>query len=167
MAGRTWIGFVAFRYFRGRRKNSNAPAPVLAILGIATGVLALTVILAVMNGFQLGFIESILEISSYHVRVESFPSGAEGEALREKLAALPLSLAAIPFREIQGIARGRQRGLHGTVARGLPADALERDSGLAAKLVFEAGSFSLEDPASIALGAELARRLDVVVGDRI
>jgi lipoprotein-releasing system permease protein len=167
MADRTWIGFVAFRYFRGRRKNSNSPAPVLAILGIATGVLALTVILAVMNGFQLGFIESILEISSYHVRLESFPAGAEGEALREKLAALPVSLAAVPFREIQGIARGRQRGIHGTVARGLPADALEQDAGMAKKLVFEAGSFDLEDRSSILLGAELARRLDAVVGDWI
>jgi lipoprotein-releasing system permease protein len=167
MAGRTWIGFVAFRYFRGRRKNSNSPAPVLAILGIATGVLALTVILAVMNGFQLGFIESILEISSYHVRVESFPAGAAGEALREKLRALPVSLAAVPFREIQGIARGRQRGLHGTVARGLPPDALEQDPGLAGKLVFEAGSFNLEDRSSIVVGAELARRLDAAVGDWI
>ena len=167
MAGRTWIGFVAFRYFRGRRKNGNSPAPVLAILGIATGVLALTVILAVMNGFQLGFIESILEISSCHVRVESFPAGVAGEALREKLRALPVSLAAVPFREIQGIARGRQRGLHGTVARGLPADALEQDPGLAEKLVFEAGSFSLGDRSSILLGAELARRLDAAVGDWI
>jgi lipoprotein-releasing system permease protein len=167
MAARSWIGFVAFRYFRGRRKNSNSPAPVLAILGIATGVLALTVILAVMNGFQLGFIESILEISSYHVRVESFPAGADGEALREKLRALPGALAAVPFREIQGIARGRQRGVHGVVARGLPADALEQDAGMAGKLVFESGSFSLEDRSSIALGAELARRLDAAVGDWI
>jgi lipoprotein-releasing system permease protein len=167
VAAHAWIGFVAFRYFRGRRKNSNSPAPVLAILGIATGVLALTVILAVMNGFQLGFIESILEISSYHLRIESFPPGAAGEALREKLGALGTFQAAVPFREVQGIARGRQRGLYGTVARGLPADALERDPGLAAKLAFEAGSFSLEDRSSIVLGAELARRLDAVVGDWI
>jgi lipoprotein-releasing system permease protein len=87
--------------------------------------------------------------------------------LREKLRALPVSLAAVPFREIQGIARGRRRGLHGTVARGLPADALEQDPGLAGKLVFESGSFSLEDRSSIVLGAELARRLDAVVGDWI
>jgi lipoprotein-releasing system permease protein len=129
--------------------------------------LALTVILAVMNGFQLGFIESILEISSYHVRVESFPSGAAGEALREKLRSLPVSLAAVPFREIQGIARGRQRGLYGMAARGLPADALEQDPGLAGKLVFEAGAFNLEDKSSILVGAELARRLGAVVGDWI
>ena len=32
--------------------------------------MTLTVVLAVMNGFQLGFIESIVEISSYHLQVQ-------------------------------------------------------------------------------------------------
>jgi lipoprotein-releasing system permease protein len=60
-----WIWFVASRYIFKGRFNS----PVLSVLGIAVGVLALIVIIAVMNGFQLGFIESILEISSYHLRL--------------------------------------------------------------------------------------------------
>ncbi|WP_010260957.1 ABC transporter permease [Treponema primitia] len=167
MAGQGWIGFVAIRYFRGRRKNTHSPAPVLAILGIATGVLALTVIIAVMNGFQLGFIESILEISSYHLRIEAFPHDGRGEMLREKISALPALRAAVPFREIQGIVRGQQRGHHGAVVRGLPPDALEQDLGMAEKLVFERGSFNLEDRFSILLGAELARRLDADLGDWI
>jgi lipoprotein-releasing system permease protein len=132
MPARGGIGFVATRYFRGR-KNSNSPAPVLAILGIATGVLALTVIIAVMNGFQLGFIESIIEISSYHLRVESFPEGGRGDALREELEALPGIASVVPFREIQGILRGRDRGSQGAVVRGLPPDALKRDPGMAGK----------------------------------
>jgi lipoprotein-releasing system permease protein len=166
MAAHGWIGFVAIRYFRGRR-NSNSPAPVLAILGIATGVLALTVIIAVMNGFQLGFIESIIEISSYHLRIEAFPQGERGDSLREKLEALPAITSVVPFREIQGILRGREQGNQGAVVRGLPPDALERDPGMAGKLVFEKGSFSLEAGSSILLGAELARRLDADVGDWI
>lgn len=166
MSSRGWIGFVAIRYFRGR-KNSKSPAPVLAILGIATGVLALTVILAVMNGFQLGFIESIIEISSYHLRIESFPDGARGELLREELETLPGIASAVPFREIQGILRGRERGQQGAAIRGLPPDALERDPGMAGRLSFEKGSFSLESASSILLGAELARRLGAGVGDWI
>jgi lipoprotein-releasing system permease protein len=167
MAARDWIGFVAIRYFRGRRRNANSPAPVLAILGIATGVLALTVILAVMNGFQLGFIESILEISSYHLRIEPFPQGRRGELLREELEVLPAVRSAVPFQEIQGIIRGLQRGHHGAVVRGISPLALERDPGMAEKLVFERGSFNLESRFSILLGAELARRLDADAGDWI
>ena len=33
--------------------------------------MTLTVVLAVMNGFQLGFIDSIVEISSYHLQIHA------------------------------------------------------------------------------------------------
>jgi lipoprotein-releasing system permease protein len=159
-----WIGFVAARYVsRGRR---NSPSPVLAILGIATGVLALTVILAVMNGFQLGFIESILEISSCHLRVESFPA-ERAEELAGRIEKIPGTLAAVPFREFQGLIRGERGTQHGAAVRGLPPDALERDAGMKARLQFEAGSFDLSEPRSILLGAELARRLPARPGDEV
>ncbi|GHU69130.1 hypothetical protein FACS189450_01410 [Spirochaetia bacterium] len=159
-----WIGFVASRYVRRGRKNS--PSPVLAIFGIATGVLALIIILAVMNGFQLGFIESILEISSYHLRVEEFPPDRALE-IGDQVRSLHGISAVMPFREFQGLIRGRRSTQHGVVIRGLPADALQRDSGMAAKLEFEAGSFNLENDHSILLGAELARSLSVRLGDEI
>jgi lipoprotein-releasing system permease protein len=162
-----WIGFVAARDIAGRRRNRSSPAPVLAVLGIATGVLALTVIIAVMNGFQLGFIESILEISSYHIRVEPFPAGEAGESLARRIRSLPELTAAVPFREIQGIARGMRSGQQGALVRGLPPDAAERDPGMAAKLDFEDGSFDLTGKDHILLGSELARRLSVRVGDEI
>ncbi|MDR1858337.1 MAG: ABC transporter permease, partial [Treponema sp.] len=98
-----WIWFVAARYIFRRRKMS--PSPVLSILGIGTGVLALVVIIAVMNGFQMGFIESILEISSYHLRVGSLP-GEKMEEATELLLAAPGIEAAVPFRDFQGLARG-------------------------------------------------------------
>ncbi|AEF85414.1 putative lipoprotein releasing system, permease protein [Treponema primitia ZAS-2] len=167
MAFQRWIGFVAVRYFRGRRRNRSSPAPVLGIIGIATGVLALTVIISVMNGFQLGFIESILEISSYHLRIESFPSGERGEELLVKIIELPAIKSAVPFRDVQGLARGNHPGQRGVVTRGLGPDALEQDPGMASKLALEAGSFNLEDGGNIILGAELARRLEARVGDWI
>ncbi|MDR2028932.1 MAG: ABC transporter permease [Treponema sp.] len=162
-----WIGFVAARYIAGRRRNRSSPAPVLAVLGIATGVLALTVIIAVMNGFQLGFIESILEISSYHIRVEPFPGGEEGESLLRRLRAVPELTAAVPFMELQGIARGNRNGQQGVVVRGLPPDALDQDPGMAAKLEFEDGSFDLSGKNNILLGSELAQRLSARLGDEI
>jgi lipoprotein-releasing system permease protein len=162
-----WIGFVAARYIAGRRRNRSSPAPVLAVLGIATGVLALTVIIAVMNGFQLGFIESILEISSYHIRVESFPAGEAGESLLLRLRASPELTAAVPFRELQAIARGSRNRQQGMVIRGLPPDAADQDPGMAGKLEFEDGSFDLTGRNNILLGSELARRLSARLGDEI
>ena len=171
MKGSRWIGFVAARYVSRGRKNS--PSPVLSVLGIATGVLALTVIIAVMNGFQLGFIESILEISSCHIRLEGVPPGKDAE-LSAGISSLPEVLSVLPFRELNVLVRGRQASPRGALIRGLPVDALERDPGLAAKLEIEDGSFDLggppEDtsgPFNIVLGAELARYLFVRVGDQV
>ncbi|MDR3167714.1 MAG: ABC transporter permease, partial [Treponema sp.] len=165
--GRTnfrWIGFVASRYVSKGHRTS--PAPVLAILGISTGVLALTVIIAVMNGFQLGFIESILEISSYHIRIEDFSPGREGE-IGSRIRELPGISSVIPFREFHGLLRGERGGGQAVVIRGLPEDAPAQDPGMAAQLEFEAGSFDLRGERSLLLGAELARRLGARPGDEV
>ncbi|MDR1902454.1 MAG: ABC transporter permease [Treponema sp.] len=160
-----WISFVALRYISRSRRNS--PSPVFAVLGIVTGVLALTVIIAVMNGFQLGFIESILEISSFHIRSDDFRQDAQGRELTRELKNIPGVSAAIPFREFQGILRGKRGGQQGAVIRGLPPDVMKEDTGFAAKLEIEGGAFSVEGKRSIVLGRELARRLYADVGDEI
>jgi lipoprotein-releasing system permease protein len=159
-----WVGFVAGRYVTRGRKNS--PSPILAILGIATGVLALIVILAVMNGFQLGFIESILEISSYHLRLENFPQEKTAE-LQEKITAVNDVNAVVPFSEFQGLIRSSRGRQQAVVVRGLPPDALRTDAAMDAKMEFESGSFDIADPHSIILGTELARRLSVLPGDEV
>ena len=158
----SWIGFVAGRYVSMGRKNS--PSQVFSVLGIATGVLALTVIIAVMNGFQLGFIESILEMSSYHVRLEGLEVPASFD---EDLRAVPGVLSVLPFEEVNVLLRGRYSNPRGALVRGVPPRALEMDPGLAAKLEIEDGFFDLYDPLGIVLGAELARHLSAEVGDEV
>jgi lipoprotein-releasing system permease protein len=159
-----WIWFIAARYIF--RKKKKSPAPVLSILGIATGVLALIVILSVMNGFQLGFIESILEISSYHLRIGPIESGNIEDA-RKAVLAIPGVKAAVPFREFQGLVQGKRGGQQAAIVRGLPEEALEMDSGLAGRLEFAEGSFGFENKRDALLGAELARRLGLKTGDEI
>jgi lipoprotein-releasing system permease protein len=159
-----WIWFVAARYIFRKRKKS--PAPVLSILGIATGVLALIVILAVMNGFQLSFIESILEISSYHLRIGPAAGAGIAEA-REAVLAVPGIKAAVPFIEFQGLVQGRRGGQHAAIIRGLPENAMEMDAVMAGRLSFEEGSFGFENKRGALLGAELARRLGLKSGDEI
>jgi len=163
-----WIWFIAARYIFRRQKRS--PSPVLSVLGISTGVFALIVIIAVMNGFQLSFIESILEISSYHLRIAVNDSPLTEERMFEiqkNLLNIHGLEAAVPFHEFQGIMRGRRGGQHAAFVRGLPADALTLDTAMAGRLDFENGSFDINDKHNILLGAELARRLGVKINDEI
>jgi len=171
-----WILFIAARYIFRKRKGS--PAPVLSILGIAVGVLALIVILSVMNGFQLSFIESILEISSYHLRIGPISGGDIAEA-RNAVLTVPGIKAAVPFLEFQGLVQGesargtafqnqgRRGGQQAAIVRGLPEGALEMDSGLAGRISFEEGSFGFKNRNDALVGAELARRLGLKSGDEI
>ena len=165
MKAARWIGFIAARYVSRGRKNS--PSPVFSVLGIATGVLALTVIIAVMNGFQLGFIENILEISSCHLRLESLSPNAREASLDEKIRNLPEIVSVLPFREINVLIRGRQGNPRGALVRGVDEDALLLDPGLAGKLEIENGFFDLSEGGNIVLGTELARFLLVRVGDKV
>jgi len=157
-----WVLFVASRYIFKGRSNS----PVLAVLGIATGVLALIVIIAVMNGFQLDFIESILEISSYHVRLESFPP-EKVDNLKTLMLEIPEVQAAVPFKEFQALARGRRSGQQAVFVRGLHENAVEIDSKMRSRLDFEAGFFDLSNSSHVLLGTELARRLGLDIGDEV
>jgi len=157
-----WVLFIASRYIFKGRSNS----PILAVLGIAFGVLTLIVIIAVMNGFQLTFIESILEISSYHLRLENIPNDSIEKA-REQIVKVPGVVAAVPFKEFQGLAKGRRAGQQAIAARGVPANVLEKDKLMESKLEIEDGSFDISRNDSVLLGSELARRLGVGVGDSI
>jgi len=159
---KSWVLFVAFRYiFKGRSSS-----PVLAVLGIAVGVLALIVIIAVMNGFQLGFIESILEVSSFHLRIESFDQKNIKE-VREIVFGIPGVRAAVPFKEYQAIAKGKRLTQQAVLIRGLGENTLEIDKAMNSKLNFEDGYFDLSNNKNILLGSELAYRLGVFIGDEV
>jgi len=145
--------------FKGRGSS-----PVLSVLGIAVGVLSLIVIIAVMNGFQLGFIESIIELSSYHLQLESFPT-ERVEDLQKSILEIPGIKAVVPYKEFQALARGRRSGQQAVLARGLHENTLFYDEAMKDKLEFEEGAFDLSQPGSILLGTELARRLGLDTDD--
>ena len=77
-----WISFVSKRFASVDRKGRSAVTSFLATLGICVGVMTLIVVISVMNGFQMSFIDSILEISSYHGRVTDLPEEMENDFVK-------------------------------------------------------------------------------------
>ncbi len=156
-----WLLFVASRFGSVDRKGRSAATNLLSSLGIAFGVTALIVILAVMNGFQQGYIKSILETSSYHARL-NLPSGAV-----EQVLGMDGVRAAVPFRDIQTLILGNFSRQSGCVLRALPPDTEARDPAFAAETSMVSGAFDLDDDHSIVLGYELAWALRSKVGDTV
>ena len=159
-----FTAFAALRHLRAGRRRVTAA--LFSVAGVTVGVATLTAVLGVMNGFQLGFIESILEISSYHLQLELPGGGRLDEQALERLRGLPGVLAVVPFSEHQLLAEGRLEP-RGCLLRGLPAGVADLDAGFAQRLSLEEGALNLDGPAQVVLGAELARYLGVGVGDAV
>lgn len=158
---RKWIFFVAKRFSTVDYNGRSALTSFLSALGIAFGVTALIVILSVMNGFQMGYIESILEVSSSHVRLSLSPD--EVSSVRS----LPGVRSLFVFNETQTLMQGKYNTQEGVLLRSLPSDIMETDSGFASSVHIESGNFSIQNPNTVVLGYELARRLSISVGDTV
>ncbi len=156
-----WVLFVSRRHFRTKRREQGHTASVLSVTGIAVGVMTLVAVLAVMNGFQIGTIESILEINSYHLRVRGLTADENDiEAVRGVAT-------TVPFQELQTLARSRYAGPEAVVLRGVPTDIRTRDRGFAGSVDIVAGRFDIASGGAVVIGVELARMLGVGVGDPI
>jgi lipoprotein-releasing system permease protein len=162
-----FVTFMGFRYFRTRRRGAGGATTALSILGVAVGVMALTAVTGVMNGFQLGFIESILEISSYHLQIEGVGLDPGGQEFLESLRARPEVRSAVRFTEHQVIMEGRYNEPRGCLIRGLPANVRELDPSFFRALRIVHGEFDIQRPGTIVLGVELSRFLGVEVGDSV
>ena len=161
-----FVAFTAFRHLRSGRRSSGATAAVLSVAGVAVGVMTLTAVLGVMNGFQLGFIESILEVSSYHLQLELPAGGRLGPGALERLGGLPGVRSVVPFSESQVVAEGLYAP-RGCLLRGLPPEAGRLDPAFREKVSIVEGEFDLSGPADVVLGVELARYLGAGVGDAV
>lgn len=169
---RRWILFVSARHFRTKRREKGHTASVLSVGGIAAGVMTLITVLAVMNGFQIGTIEDILEINSYHLRVTAEPptgASAAGDVSVRAAAVsdLPGVRAAVPMVEMYALGQGFFADPVAIALRGVPADIRERDQGFGEQLQMVAGEFDLTASDTMVVGEELARRIGLRVGDPV
>jgi lipoprotein-releasing system permease protein len=158
---------VGLRYTRAKRRDHFISfISFLSMAGIALGVAALIVVLSVMNGFQKELRARILGVAS-HVQI----SGA-GNRLADwpAVAALarrhPRVQAVAPFVNAQAMLTAGQ-AVRGAVVRGiLPADE-DRVAEFARHMragrleALKAGEWN------VVLGAELARALGVLPGDKV
>ena len=161
-----WIKSVSKRFARVDRKGRSAATSILATLGICFGVMTLIVVMSVMNGFQMSFIDAIMEISSYHVRVTDLPEEQESK-LYAACNDNKNVLSVTPFYEAQTLMTGNRGRENAAIIRAINPSVYNEDKGLYDQLKIVSGKFSLSEPETIILGNSLARKLGVSVGDTV
>jgi len=158
-----FIFFVAARYFRTKRKDRKIASSVFSVTGIAVGVMTLVVVLSVMNGFQLSFIEPILEVKSYHIQISPKDPAGLSPGVLDAIRNMEGVRTVVPFIEIQAIADNSRP----CIVRAIPADSLKTDPGF--DVSFDS-SFDKPDEShlkgegTIVLGNQLAEQLYLVKG---
>jgi lipoprotein-releasing system permease protein len=162
--------FVALRLLRGvkRQRGFLSLSTLISMSGVAVGVMALIVVIGVMTGFTQELKEKILSVNA-HVLVlrQSGPFTSYRKEVK-KIKAIPGVISATPFIYTQ-VMFSSPGNVSGGIIRGLDLSIIRR--GGPATLKVTQGRFadlaagSREEPPRIAIGNEMARNLNLALGD--
>jgi len=150
------------------RRGRLAPQLAGAVLGIALSLIPLVVVLQVADGMIEGITRRYLEVGTYHLQV-TLAGRADARAWAELESRL---------REVEGVTHVVQErqgvgvlytpeGRSAVTVRAVPPDLYDADEGFRRYFTVQEGAFDLGDPAAVLLGAELAARLGVAVGEEV
>jgi lipoprotein-releasing system permease protein len=163
---------VAVRYLKSRPSKLVSSVSLLSIAGIALGVAALVIAMGLLSGYRTEIREKLIGANAEVVLFPMTPGGdADPAAVAKRLAKVPRVRAVAPVIYQQGVAASAATpdGAD-AVLKGIDTAAERRVSELDAYLPDAARALArgtAGTPASVAIGYELARRLDVREGDPI
>jgi lipoprotein-releasing system permease protein len=153
---------IGFRYLRSKRKEVFISFTTwIAVIGIAIGVMALIIVIAVMTGFQNEIRARILGINP-HIVVSGDGEIKEPQELVEQIKAIKGISHVYPFTTFQAMAQSRER-LSGIIVKGLNAD----DVTFLGTMVKEGNIGALKTKETVLIGKDLAKQLGLFVGDRL
>src|SRR5262245_38926712 len=170
--------YIGLRYLRAkRRERFISLITVIATAGVAIGVMTLNVVLAVMTGFEEDLRDRILAFTP-HVLVTGYGASIPNDPeLVAGLRTMPDVAAAAPY--VQGQAMLSNAGnVAGVMLRGVdpaPGGAIDFARHLRAGHIEDLGATRAVDRGdgttvmlpTIIVGKELARELDVQIGDPV
>lgn len=172
--------FIGLRYLRAKRRDAFVSLiTLIATLGVATGVMVLIIVLAVMSGFEDDLRDRILGFQP-HVLVLGLSGSIDDKGMAlERVRAVPGVAAAAPFVYAQAML-STPNEVTGVLIKGVDPDAYARhDFGahvdakqvglLAARhpVRVEGSADARTELPGVIVGRELARRLGFAIGDAV
>ena len=172
--------FISLRYLKAKRKSAFISIiTLISTAGVALGVMALIIVLAVMTGFEMDLKEKILGTNAHVVILKNGSTIDDYPELMQKLVKYDGVIAATPFIYNQ-VMLSTGKSVSGVVLRGIDPESDQKVtnlhksmiSGKLSALLPDKGSIMLKDASENALpgliiGKELARNLNLFPGDRV
>ncbi|HDL08378.1 MAG TPA: lipoprotein-releasing ABC transporter permease subunit [Desulfobacteraceae bacterium] len=165
--------FIGRRYLKAKQKHSFISLiTILSIAGVAVGVMALIVVIAVMSGFESDLRSRILGIESHIVLMKYGGSFTNYRKILEDIGKTHGVEAATPFIYTQIMLRSSS-GVSGAVLRGIDpesADQVIKNFDKVSLQNLKTSSQEQNRPAvipKIILGKELAKTLGLIKGETV
>lgn len=169
--------FIGLRYLRAKRKQTFISViSVISVGGVALGVAALIIVLAVMTGFESDLRDKILGTNSHVVILKHGKTGmTKYREITEKVKTVDHVLAATPFIYSQAMLSS-PHNVSGVVLRGI--DPTQEGTVTELEKNMEKGGLEnlrpsvdsktgIPQPDGVVLGAELSRMLGAFMGDMV
>jgi len=165
--------FIGRRYLRAKQKQAFISLiTILSIAGVAVGVMALIVVIAVMTGFEADLKSRILGGQPQVMIMRHGGAFTNYRQILQEVENTPGVEAATPFIYAQIMLRSKN-GASGAVLRGIDPESAGRVMKTLQHLDLPSATSESSSPASspdipgIVLGRELAKNLGVIEGDVI
>jgi lipoprotein-releasing system permease protein len=157
----TYETSIGLRYLRSKRKEAFISFTTwISVAGIAIGVMALIVVIAVMTGFQDEIRERILGINPHVLVMNINGEINEPQKLVDIIRTTKDVTHAFPFITFQAMVQsGRQ--MSGVVIKGLNPEDVKFMKGL----VKEGNIDALNRKGNILIGKELSKHMGLFIGD--
>ena len=162
----TFETMIGVRYVRARRSNHFISfISMSSMIGVALGVMALITVISVMNGFEKELKDRILGMAS-HAVIEESNGVNDWESVIREVKSHPEIVGAAPYLHAEGMIT-KDKVVNGVVIRGILPDK-EKDVAVVAEKMTQGDLKNLKETEfNIILGAELVRKLNLQIGDKV
>jgi len=155
---------VGIRYLLGRRKEKFISIiSLISVIGVATGVATLIIVIGVMTGFDNELRDRIIGTSS-HIVVDKLGGLDTVPEAMKKIETVPEVSAVAPFVNTQALLMDKEK-LVSVVVRGIDQDREPQVTGIG-KFIKQ-GALSVNTGNQIIIGTILAQQLSLNVGDEV
>lgn len=161
---------IGLRYLKAKRKSTFISLiTLISVAGVALGVMALIIVLAVMTGFEEDLKDKILGTNAHIVILNGSGPMDDYQKLLKKVQGMDGVVAATPFIYNQ-VMLSSGKNVSGVVLRGIDVQSDARVTNLH-KSIVEGSLNSLDDatvkPPALVIGKELAKNLGLFLGDSV
>ena len=157
---------IGLRYVRAQRRNHFISfISMSSMIGVALGVMALITVISVMNGFEKELKDRILGMASHDV-IEELNGLKDWQLVINNIKDHPEIVGAAPYFHAEGMLT-KDKIVNGVIIRGiLPHE--ETNVAIVAEKMIEGDLNDLKSTEfNIILGAELVRKLNLEIGDKV